>query len=158
MHQVDEMIKPDGMTVNWQSLAMLGALVISVTTFAIQMGAVQTQVSINTGRVKGFEDTLKILREKIARLDDVQKQIDAITEGIEKRRIEAATKADVAQLLTTTRLEFLSEVKRLDQWTTGQMTKSEFVAWKNERDSVIKIIEDRLNSLSTRLIGVEARR
>ena len=141
------MSAPYGLNLNWQSLAMLSAFAVSITTFAIQMGAVQTQVAINTKLIEGAIDYQKISRERLAKLDDVQAQINNITENVEKRRVEAASKADVSQLLNTTRVEFLAEIKRLDEKSAGMMSQYAFAIWRQERDVLIGQMLKRIDEL-----------
>jgi hypothetical protein len=61
----------------------------------------------------------------------------------EKRRIEVATRND----LQTTRLEFLAEIRRLDEKASGHMPISTFNAWRAERDILITQIIKRIEQL-----------
>ena len=76
---------------------------------------------------------------------------------LEARRAEAATRQDVQNALNTTRVEFLAEIKRLDQATSGSMKRLEFDAWRMERDKTISAIQDRQNRFTEALDSMYSR-
>lgn len=82
-------------------------------------------------------------------------RIDAETANLRKEivaaRAEAATRADVQQALNTTRVEFLAEVRRLNDLMAGDMKRIEFETWRLERDKTISALQDRQNRFSEAL-------
>jgi hypothetical protein len=105
--------------------------------------------------------------------DQLQKEIDDRFRGIEKlhdefrqkfrdlehtlesRRVEEATKADLSSSRETQRLEFLAEIKRVDQIATAlslqAITRAEFDTWRAERAVVQQLEQRRLDALATHL-------
>ena len=74
-----------------------------------------------------------------------------LTEELALQRKEAVSRQDLQNTLTTTRLEFLAEIKRLDQRVDPMMPRREFEAWKMERDVTISGIRDRQNRFAEAL-------
>lgn len=92
------MVTPNQVTVTWPTLAVALSFVVAVTTFAIQLGSMQATVLINIQRLDRMEAALKDFRERVAKLDDIQQQINTLNEIMERRRMEIA-----------------AELRRLDQ-------------------------------------------
>lgn len=84
-------------------------------------------------------------------IDHLTSDIANIRKDIQARRAEIATRQDFQNALNTTRVEFLSEVKRLDQATNDMMKRKEFEVWKSERDKTIAAIQDRQNRFTEAL-------
>lgn len=90
--------------------------------------------------LREHEDYKSAIRDQVKRLSE---DISAMRKEIETRHSEIATRSDIQQALNTTRVEFLSEIKRLDQANQGDMKRVEFEIWKSERDKTISIIQER---------------
>ena len=125
---------------NWGTLITGGMLLVIIAgqwfnTFSSPLG--EKFQAINESLTRRFATQEKDITELRLLLRDIQTET-------ERRRIEVATKTDVATLLGTTRLEFLSEIKRLDAMNVGDMKRDEFAAWKAERDGLIATIQKRI--------------
>jgi len=135
-----------GIRPNWSAVitgAMLVVIIASqwFSTFANPLN--DKFISISDSITRRF-----VVHEKD--IGEVKQDLRDFRTETEKRRIEVATKTDVATLLGTTRLEFLAEVKRLDEMNRGDMKRDEFGAWKAERDGLIATILKRIETLETR--------
>lgn len=127
----------------------------------------QQIVDIRKSNAQHFaNDDVKFLTQKehIEFNTNINKNIDRLSEDlaltrkdIETRRVETATRQDLQNALNTTRVEFLSEVKRLDQATADNMKRREFEAWKAERDKTIASIQDRQNRFTEALDAMYSR-
>lgn len=98
--------------------------------------------------IREHEEFKTITRDQLNR---VLKDVSETRKEVETRRAEIATRTDVQQALNTTRVEFLSEIKRLDQLNLDNMKRVEFGVWKSERDKLIASIQERQNRFSEAL-------
>lgn len=83
--------------------------------------------------------------------------IAEIKKIITSLRTEVMTRSDAQQLLNTTRVEFLAEVKRLDQLELDNMKRKEFDVWQKEREKTIGALQDRQNRFSEALDSMYSR-
>jgi len=87
----------------------------------------------------------------IKEIDELKSALRDSLAETERRRIEVATKADLQASLQASRLEFLAEIKRVDQQATNvataAMSRNEFNIWKSERDSVSEQLWRRLAAM-----------
>jgi len=108
-----------GVHLSWPMIGVMGALVVSIVTGAIQLGAVQTHVVINTGRLDIIEareheqtaeaarfksrqemderrlDVIEATRPTVGELAGITKSTDARIGGLEDRirALESAPRA-----------------------------------------------------------------
>jgi hypothetical protein len=72
--------------ISWQALALIGGTVIAIVTGAIQLGAVQTHVVINTARLDKLEDNEHRFAEDLASLkaqrSEIIGRLDAIVDRL----------------------------------------------------------------------------
>lgn len=165
------MPQDSGFHFSWQNLIMTVGLIfvmvggywtLAYMPIQTSIAELKQQVSILSARDdKHFsDDDNKFLTQKEHSefKSNVQEYIKRIAtdaselrKQMEERRSEAATRTDVQSALNTTRVEFLSEIKRLDQMNLDNMKRKEFEAWKSERDKTITSIQDRQNRFSEAL-------
>lgn len=160
-----------GLQIKWETIIMTIGLVV------VMVGGFWTLAYIPIdNNQKRFEQQLNDLRNEFQRhlgLDDskylTQKEhnefkanvyetdrrhttdIVELRRHVEVLRTEAATRADVQQALNTTRVEFLAEIKRLDQLQIDNMKRKEFEVWQKEREKTISSIQERQNRFSEAL-------
>lgn len=124
-----------GLHFTWQSIIM------TVGLFVVMAGGYWTLAYIPISNdIKELKRDHKELRQELV----AAKQ-------------EATTRQDLQQTLNTTRLEFLAEIKRLDQRDEDVMRRKEFEAWKAERDKTIASIQDRQNRFTEALDAMYSR-
>lgn len=160
-----------GFQLDWQTLIMtVGVILVMVGGFwtlayiPIQTSLVDIKQQLADLReadirtMSNIENKFLTQREHLEYKTYLQRNVDHLTsdianirKDIEMRRAEIVTRQDVQNALNTTRVEFLSEVKRLDQATNDMMKRKEFDVWKSERDKTIGAIQDRQNRFSEAL-------
>ena len=125
---------------NWGTLITGGMLLVIIAgqwfnTFSSPL--TEKFQSINESLTRRFSTQEKDITELRLLLRDIQIET-------ERRRVEVATKTDVATLLGTTRLEFISEIKRLDALGAGSMKQDEFRSWRTEHDNLTVAMQKRI--------------
>lgn len=156
---------------DWQNLIITVGLLIVIVGGFWQLAILPVQnamhdlrdqvTELRTNEAKHFmDDDNKFLTQKEhgefknnVHAQDIRSTADLkeLNREVETLKRDVISRADAQALLNTTRLEFLSEIKRLDQLVHNHMDRKEFDVWKSERDKVIAIIQDRQNRLSEAL-------
>ena len=88
-----------GVHLSWPMVGVMVALVISTVTGAIQLGSVQTHVSINTGRVDLLEERERQRIADIARLSARQEMNERRIDSIESTRPTTGELAGTARAI-----------------------------------------------------------
>lgn len=88
---------------------------------------------------------------------DIKQQVKDIHNELDAQRKEVVTRQDLQNSLNTTRVEFLSEVKRLDQKDEDMMKRREFDVWKAERDARLQSIITRQDRFTEALDAMYSR-
>lgn len=89
--------------------------------------------------------------------DQHARAIESLRKEIDQARTDSVKRSDLQQALNTTRVEFLSEVKRLDQLIADDMKRKEFEVWQKEREKTISSLQDRQNRFSEALDAMYSR-
>lgn len=160
-----------GLILDWQNVIMtIGLLVVMVGGFwSLAYIPIQTNIEelkkqvaeLRSSDQQHFNnDDIKFLTQKEhnefkSNVHDADRRtsddIKELKRHVETLRTEALTRLDAQQLLNTTRLEFLAEVKRLDQLNADNMKRKEFDVWQKEREKTISAIQERQNRFSEAL-------
>lgn len=138
-----------GFLLDWQTLIMtVGVIMVMVGGFwtlaYIPIQSDIKELKAEASSLRNIQGAHSVIQESISRLNQ---DITNLKKETESRRQELATRQDVQNALSTTRLEFLAEIKRLDQVTSDTLKSKEFDAWRNERERTINNIEDQLKRL-----------
>lgn len=166
-----------GVQLSWQNIIMTIGLVLSMVGGFWYLAYLPIQQTLNDLKQQTTD-----IRESLTRLrvDDEQKfltqkehnefkanvhaadmridkDLDDVRKEIVAARAEAATRADVQQALNTTRVEFLAEIRRLNDLIAGDMKRKEFETWRMERDKTINSIQDRQNRFTEALDAMYSR-
>lgn len=161
----------EGVQLSWQNIIMTVGLVLSMVGGFWYLAYLPIQRTLDDLKQQTTD-----IRESLTRLrvDDEQKfltqkehnefkanvhaadaRIDKDLADLRKEivtaRAEAATRSDMQQALNTTRVEFLAEIKRLNDLMAGDMKRKEFETWRLERDKTISALQDRQNRFSEAL-------
>lgn len=148
-----------GFQLDWQTLIMtVGVIMVMVGGFwTLAYLPISSDIDELKKQIESFRNIQgahSVIQESIARINQ---DILTLKKETEARRQELATRQDVQNGLNTTRLEFLSEIKRLDQVTSDALMRREFDRWRNERERTINSIEDRLKTLHDSLDVLNAK-
>lgn len=125
-------------------------------TFQAQITAQEKMQALTAQSVERIN---KEIEESVARRfavqdkanDEIVKAHRSLVDDIERRRVEVATKSELQSVFGTTRLEFLAEIKRVDEHAkrldTLMLPRGEFDVWRLARTQAYADIEQRIRGL-----------
>lgn len=171
MPQKDQFDREGGVQLSWQNIIMTVGLVLTMVGGFWYLAYIPIQRTFDDMKAQISElrnmqvalrndDEAKYLTQKEhqefkSNVHAADARIDVEMANLRKEivtvRSEAATRSDMQQALNTTRVEFLAEIKRLNDLMADDMKRKEFDAWKMERDKVIALMQDRQSRFSEAL-------